>query len=159
VILCFARRYEEAIEQLRNTIEMDPNYWFAYLWLGSAYEQKGELDKAIAAFQQAKPTEESNPELLAELGHAYAISGQKGEAQKVLDELNQRSKQSYFTAYFVATIYIGLDEKKQAFGWLEKAYQERSVFLTWLKVDPNLDSLRPDPRFADLLRRVGLPPW
>jgi eukaryotic-like serine/threonine-protein kinase len=158
VSLCFARRDEEAIEQLRKTIDMDPNYWFAYLWLGRAYEQKGELDKAIAAFQKAKPTEESNPELLAELGHAYAVSGQKGEAQKVLDQLNQHSKQSYFTPYFIATIFTGLGEKKQAFGWLERAYQERSAFLTWLKVDPNLDSLRPDPRFADLLQRVGLPP-
>jgi TolB-like protein/Tfp pilus assembly protein PilF len=156
--LYFARRYDQAIEQLRKTMEMDPNYWFAYLYLGRVYEQKGEPDKAIVVLQKAKLIENTNPELLAALGHAYAVSGRKGEAQKVLDELNQRSKESYVAPYFIATIYAGLEEKEQAFGWLEKGHEERSFYLTWLKVDPNLDSLRSDPRFTDLLRRVGLMP-
>ena len=118
--------------------------------------KKANLTKLSRRFKRPSQQKRATPSCW--LGHAYAVSGQKGEAQKVLEQLNQRSKHSYFTPYFIATIYTGLGEKKQAFGWLEKAYQERSAFLTWLKVDPNLDSLRPDPRFADLLRRVGLPP-
>jgi tetratricopeptide (TPR) repeat protein len=155
--LYFARRYDQAIEQLRKTIDMDPNYWFAYLYLGRVYEQKGELDEAIAVLQKAK-LEGTNPEVLSALGHAYAVSGRKGEAPDMLNELNQRTKQSHVAPYFIATIYTGLGEQEQVFGWLEKAYEEHSFYLTWLKVDPNLDSLRSDERFADLLQRVGLAP-
>jgi hypothetical protein len=85
------------------------------------------------------------------------LSGKKAEAQKIIDELKNLSKRSYVPPYNIAVIYAGLGDKNQAFAWLERAYNERSFYLTWIKVDPHLDSLRSDPRFADLMRRVGLP--
>ena len=91
-----------------------------------------------------------------DLGRAYAVAGQREEARKALDELQTRAKRGYIAPFFFANVYLGLGEKEQAFAWLEKAYEARSWYLTWLKVDPALDSLRSDPHFADLLRRVGL---
>jgi len=154
LIFYLARRYDHAIEQLRSTIDMDQNYWFAFLHLGQAYEQKGQFDAAIAMFQKAKKS--ANPELWGALGHTYAMSGEKNEAQKIIKELMRQSTKRYVAPYFIATIHAGLEEKEQAFQWLEKGYEERSFYLRWLKVDPALDSLRSDPRFADLLQRVGL---
>ncbi len=95
---------------------------------------------------------------LARLGHGYAVAGKRREAQKVLNELNDLSKQKYVSSYDIAVIYVGLGEKEQAFAWLEKAYDERSTWLEFLKVEPQLDPLRSDPRFVELVRRVGLPP-
>jgi hypothetical protein len=88
---------------------------------------------------------------------AYAKSGRKDEARKLLAELVQQSKQRYVASYSIALIYVGLDEKDEAFSWLEKAYQDRSWWLVWIKMDPKVDSLRSDPRFADLMRRIGFP--
>ena len=156
--LYFSRRYAQAIEQLRKAIDMDPNFWVAHSDLGLAYEQKGQFPEAIAELQKAVLLEGAIPAPTALLGRAYAVSGKRAEAQKVLDELKERSKRSYVPPYNIAIIYTGLGEKDQALAWLEKAYAERSFYLTLLKVDPDLDSLRSDPRFQDLARRVGLPP-
>ncbi len=95
---------------------------------------------------------------LAELGHAYALSGKKSEAEKALKELKDLSKRTYVAAYYIAIVYAGLGEKKEALAWLDKAYADRVCFLIFLNVDPELDSLRSDQRFQDLVRRVGLPP-
>ena len=91
------------------------------------------------------------------LGHVYAVTGKKSEARTLLDELKQLSAQEYVPATSIALIYAGLGEKDQAFAWLEKGYEEHAFQLQWLKVEPRWDSLRSDPRFADLLRRIGLP--
>jgi len=91
------------------------------------------------------------------LGRAYALAGQRDKAQKALDELREMSKQRYVSPYLIAVVYAGLGDKDQAFAWLEKAYQDRSFFLIWLNVEPRFDSLRDDSRFADVVRRVGLP--
>ena len=88
----------------------------------------------------------------------YAVSGRRIEALKVLDELNELSKRRYVSSYRVAAIHLGLGEKEQAFEWLERAYEEHDAWLVWLKVDPVLDDLHADPRFTDLVRRVGLAP-
>ena len=90
------------------------------------------------------------------MGHVYAISDQRGEARKLLDELQEEAKHQYVSPCYIARIYEGLGEKDQAFAWLEKAYEERDSNITNLKVDPGFDSLHSDPRFTDLLRRVGL---
>jgi len=87
----------------------------------------------------------------------HARLGERSQALRILDELKGASKQKYVSAYSFAVIYLGLGEKDQAFAWLEKAYEERSFLLPYLKVDPIWDPLRSDPRFADLLRRMGLP--
>jgi hypothetical protein len=94
---------------------------------------------------------------LAALGYAYAISHQDGEARKILQQLTERSQQTYVQPTWVAVIHIGLGEKDQAFDWLQKALQDRSAWLVYLKVDPFFDPLRSDPRFIDLIRKVGLP--
>jgi len=137
---------------------MDPNYWVAHLYLGRAYEQKGELSEAIAELQKARQLSEGAiPEATAALGRAYAVAGKRSEARKLLDELKERSNGSFMPAYVVATIYTGLGENDQALMWLERAYEERSFYMTWLKVDPELDNLRSEPRFAELLRRMAFP--
>ena len=95
--------------------------------------------------------------LLASLGHAYALSGERDKANQILAELRAMSKHRYISPYLFAVVYLGLGDKDQTFAWLDKAYRDRSFYLIWLKVEPLFDSLRDDPRFADLLRRVSLP--
>jgi hypothetical protein len=101
---------------------------------------------------------DNTPQVKAILGYAYAVSGRNSEALRMLTELDQLAACRYVSPYFRALIYAGLGEKTQAFAWLDKAYEERNEWLVWLKVDPKLDSLRADPRFADLLHRVGFAP-
>jgi len=154
----FARHWDRAIEQLRGAIELDPNYWFDHCFLGRAYEQKGQLPRAIAAFQHALDLEKDNAEIWSGLGHAYAASGNRTEAQKVLDHLKELSAHSYVAPYDVAVVYAGLGKKDQTFVWLDQAYKERSYLLAvYLTTDSRLDNLHSDPRFADLRRRIGLP--
>jgi TolB-like protein/Tfp pilus assembly protein PilF len=152
----YARQYDLAIEQFRKTLEMDPNYGLTHWYLGMGYEQKANYVEALTELQKGKDLLKENVGVEADLGHAYAVSGNRKEAQKVMDELEELSKQRYVSSYHIALIYTGLGEKDRAFEWLEKAYEERSDLLVYLKVEPRLDSLRSDPRFADLLRRMGL---
>ena len=156
--LVFTRQWDPAIEQLRSAKELDPSFWFAPCFLGRAYEHKGRLPEAIAEFQRALELEKENPEIWSGLGHAYALSGNRIEAQRVLDHLKELSVHSYVAPYDFAVIYAGLGEKDQAVAWLNRAYAERSYYMpVYLTTDARLDGLRSDPRFADLLRRVGLP--
>jgi len=154
----FARDYDKAIEQFKKTLEMDPKFPLATDQLPTVYGQKGMYDQAIAEYQKGTmlrgDAEWSSP--MAGLGYVYALSGKKKEAQAVLDELKQRSRQEYVPADSIALVYTALGEKDQAFAWLEKAYEERAFKMAWLKVEPQWDSLRSDPRFTDLLRRLGL---
>ena len=152
-----ARRYDEAIEQLRNVITMDPNHYQAHWFLGHTYALNKQFEPAIAASQKAVDVSQRAPGALGMLGLVYALAGQKDEANKILNELLELNKRRYVTPAALANLYIGLDNKDQAFFWLEKAFQERSNYLAYLKVFPILDPLRSDPRFADLVRRVGLP--
>jgi len=152
----FGRRYDQAIEHLRKTIEMDPNFPRAHWFLGMAYEQVGRHEEAIAESQKALSLSEGEPELLGLLGQVYAVSGKRAEAQKVLAELKDLSRRRYVAPIDIARVYVGLGDKAQALEWLEKAYEDRSFNLAWIKVWPWLDSLRGEPRFQDLLRRMGL---
>ena len=152
----FARHYDQAIEQYRKTLDLDPNFIQARLWLGEAYEQKGLYEEAISEIQKVLTLSGRNHAVVATLGHAYAVSGKRVDAMKILESLNEQSKQSYVSPYDRAVIYAGLGEKDQAFEWLNKAYEERSSYLVFLKVEPIWDSLRSDRRFVDLLRRMRL---
>jgi len=151
-----ARDYDQAIAQCRKVIELDPNFTAAYSCTAQAYEQKKMYAEAIADMNKAKALVGDDPGLIEELACAYALSGQKTEAQKLLDALKERSTREYVDPGLIALIYTSLGEKDQAFEWLEKAYQARSSWMTWLKVEPKFDSLRSDPRFTDLMRRVGI---
>lgn len=153
-----AHQYDRAIEQFKKTLEMEPNFVPARWNLGRALVQKRMYGEAIMELQRATERSNRNPVYLAALGHAYAVSGRREEATKILNELKELSKRRYILPNLIAIIYVGLNEKEQAFAWLEKAYQERSDFMIVLKVDPVLDGLRSEPRFQDLLRRVGLSP-
>jgi len=149
------RQYDQAIQKCLGTLEMGENFWSHY-YLGQAYEQMSRYEEAIAEFKKAIPLSKGNPEATAALGHAYAISGQKGEAQRVLEELKEYSKHQYVSPDNQALIYAGLGEKNEAFEQLQKAYDERAGQLIYLNVDPRFDTLRSDPRFQDLKRQVGL---
>ena len=155
-ILYYARRYDEAIDQCRKTIEMDPNYAMTRTFLGQAYIQKGMFPEAIEELKKAVELSEHNPETIAVLGYVYAASGKNTEAEKVLAELIASSTQRYIPPYSIAEIYGVMRRNDEAFKWLEKAYEQRASHLVDLKVNPMLDPLRDDPRFADLLRRVRL---
>ena len=155
VILYYARRYDEAILEARKTLEMDRSFSQAYRTIARALVEKRLYDQAIDAYHHA--TAAGGVQLLkAELGHAYAMSGRRGEAWKIRDELLELAKQRYVSPYDMAILHIGLGDKDQAFAWLEKSYIERERWMVTLKVAPALDPLRFDPRFADLVRRVGL---
>ena len=157
-MLYFDRQYDRAIEQEKKTLEMDPNFVLSYHYRGMAYEQKGMYPEAIADLQNAVTLSGSRTTVLGPLGHAYAIAGRRSEARKVLDEVMQLRARAYFPSYEIALIYTGMGEKDQAFKWLDKAYEERSPWLIHIRVDPRFETLHSDPRFADLVRRVGLSP-
>ncbi|HXI90002.1 MAG TPA: winged helix-turn-helix domain-containing protein, partial [Blastocatellia bacterium] len=156
-VLLIARRYDESIEQCRKALEMDPNLGFAHWLLGCAYLWKGMPEPAIQALQKSIPLSGDSPDEPASLGLAYALSGKSGEARKILEELTQRSKRKYLSSSVIAVLHAALGERDQAFALLDKAYDERDTLLLLLKVEPMFDPLRSDPRFADLMRRVGFP--
>jgi TolB-like protein/Tfp pilus assembly protein PilF len=151
-----ARQYDQAIEQERKTLDLDPNFPPAHWYLGAAYVQKSMYKEGIAELEKAVAISPGNKLALSWIGYAYAVAGRRAEAQKVLDRLTDLSKQKYVPAEYRATIYARLGEKDKAFEWLEKGYGDRSIFA--IKADPIYDSLRSDPRWADLLRRMNLQP-
>jgi tetratricopeptide (TPR) repeat protein len=156
----WARQYDQAIEQERKALDLDPNFVPAHWCLGSAYVQKSMSKEGISEFEKALVISPGNTLALSGIGSAYAVARRRAEAQKVLNQLNELSKQKYVAPVFVAQIYAGLGEEDKAFEWLEKSYDDRSIGILFasIKVDPVQDPLRSDPRFADLLRRMNLQP-
>ena len=156
--LHFARRYDEAIEQIQKALEMDPNFGRGRYLLGLPYEQKAMYREAIAEFQRAVELSGGSPEMLGALGHAYAVSNNREKARQALADLRELSNRRYVAPFDTALIYTGLGDQERAFEWLEKAFEDRSYEMSLLKVDPRFDPLRTDPQFARLLRRMGLAP-
>ena len=156
-ILYLSGRNDEAIATCTKILNLDPNSFPARRYLGLAYEQKGMYPQAVEEFQKGVKLSGS-PLMLALLGHAYAASGKTAEARQVLTDLHDLEKRRYVSPYTVAAIHTGLGEKDQAFKCLERAYEERDVWLMNLKVDPVFAKLRADKRFQDLLTRAGLRP-
>ena len=150
------RRYDQAIEQFRRTLELDLTFALAHVLLGQAYAQKGMFEEALVELHWARELDDT-PRVRAILGYTFAVAGRGSEAAKILSELQELASHKYVSPYFRVLICTGLGEREQALEWLETAYEERSEWLVWLRVDPKLDSLRSEPRFADLVRRVGLP--
>jgi TolB-like protein/DNA-binding winged helix-turn-helix (wHTH) protein/Tfp pilus assembly protein PilF len=156
-ILYFARRYDEAIEQYLKAVELDPDLFRPHRLLGLAYLQKNQPDQAIAAIQQSVTLSGGSLEEKAYLGYAYGLTGRRSEALKALRELQEQGERKYVSPYLMAVVATGLGNTDQAFNWLDQACAARSVNLIYLSVEPIFDSLRSDPRFTELLKRVGLP--
>lgn len=155
----FARQYDQAIAESRKAIELDPSQLGPHLWLGRAYEQEGRYAEALAEIKKGATLIPGEPNVAGALGHVYALLGQRGEAEKRIDELKELAKHhKYVPPYQVALIYTALGEKDRAFEWLERAYEARDDGFLWcIELNPMWDSLRSDPRFADLVRRFRSP--
>jgi len=150
------RDYDAAIEQVRRTIDQYPNYPLAYIWLGSAYRQKSMYPEALDSFSQGRKLSGDHPAMIALYGHALAVSGDAAGAHKALADLQRLVQSRYVSSLYFAAIYTGLGEKSTALDWLDKAYGERSDRLVYLGVDPIADPLRSEPRFTELLHKIGI---
>lgn len=155
--LYLAREYDRSIAQLRETLEMDPSSEWAHLNLGQAYEQKGQFGPAIEELQKALELSHSSPLTISALAHAEALSGNHAAANKLLGQLEALSKKQYVSPYYVAIVYLGLGKNEVAINWLEQAYADHSNGLVFLKVEPELDPLRKNPRFIALQNRLNFP--
>jgi tetratricopeptide (TPR) repeat protein len=158
VQLYLARQFDQAIQQSDKTLEMDAHYAVAYAMLGQAHACEGCYREAVPHLDKYLELSRGGAAALALLGYAHARLGERNEALRILDELGAVSKRSSVTAFFFALLYAGLDDKDQAFIWLEKACVERFNRLAYIKVEALWNPLRSDSRFAELLRRVGIPP-
>ncbi len=152
-----ARQYARAIAQSQSTIEIDSTFSRSHFWLGMSYEQLNRREDAIRELERTVALAGRIPVYVGALGHAYAIAGRRSEALTLVEELQRLSQSRYISPVDVATVYVGLGKNDETFEWLEKAYQGRAYGLVFLNVDPRFDRVRPDPRFAGLMRRIGLP--
>jgi len=150
-----ARRYDEAVLQLRKVLQTDPDFWLANRHLGWAYLLQGKNAEALAAFATARRLQD-NGYTLSSLGYAYGVSGQPAKARETLDALTELARQCYVSPDCQALVYIGLGDRDQAFAWLEKVVADRSEWVCRFRVDPVLDPLRSDPRFDALTQRINL---
>jgi len=153
--LYFARRYDEAAAEIRKVFELEPECGGCYSILGQVYAQQGRFAEAIAAQQKAR---DAIVPPLAELARDYALAGRAAEARQSLADLLAGAKRQYVSKYTIATVYAAMGDKDQALAQLEQAYQDRSQWFAFIKVDPEMDSLRSDPRFQNLMRRLNFPP-
>jgi TolB-like protein/DNA-binding winged helix-turn-helix (wHTH) protein/Flp pilus assembly protein TadD len=157
-VYALARRYDEAIEQYKRALEIDPEFTEAHALLAMTYSMKGMPEEAIGELRKVKNIQD-NPAYLSWLGYVYGVAGRKDEAQKVVKQLTDLSSQTYVSPFWMALVHTGLGERDQAFQWFERVFAERAkAGAVSLKVNPIFDSLRSDPRFADLLRRANFAP-
>jgi serine/threonine-protein kinase len=154
--LYYAGRNDEARERLQKTVELDPNFWIAHLYLGHVYLEKKNYPEALAEFTKARDFSRGNSQTVSMIGYVSALAGDATKARAMLDELKSRSAHQYVPRYNIAVVHLALAEQDEAFAWLEKAYEEHDVLVSFLKVDPKWDPVRSDPRFISILERVGL---
>ncbi|HKX59461.1 MAG TPA: TIR domain-containing protein [Steroidobacteraceae bacterium] len=155
VIHYFGRQFDASLGQLQKLAAAEPEFPVAHWGMGLAREQMGDMEGALASFQRAAELTERGTNVLASMGHALAMSGKPAEARAILGELAARAKKRYVPSYQLALVHAGLGDEERAFESLEKAFDERSTLLTYLKMDPRFDSLRADPRFKAMLRRLN----
>ncbi|MEW6213193.1 MAG: winged helix-turn-helix domain-containing protein [Acidobacteriota bacterium] len=154
-MLFYAGQYDDAIAHLQKAIDMEPNFWVAHLVLGKVYERKKMYAEALAEFQRAGEMSGGSPEPKSYLAYTYAVSGRRAQTRQMIDELKEMSIRQYVPPKHIALVYAGLGEKDEMFEWLEKAYEDRDISLTFIKVEPRWDPYRADPRFENLMKRVG----
>lgn len=154
--LLFARRYDEAIDQLHKTIEMDPKYLGSHYLLGIAYNQKHLYREALDEIKNVKALSADSSFSAAAEGLSYAMAGRRSEALRIADELRSRLKKGKASPDYLAIVYAGLDDHEKTLDWLEQSYQRRTGQMVYLKVEPAFEKLQGDPRFQNLVRRVGL---
>ena len=153
-----ARNYDAAITQARKTLELDPAFSYVSCILAWSYEQKGMYDQAMAELNHAR-TISSPPDwswIIADIGYVHARMNNRSEAQKIIEELKNRTSREYIDPVLIAYIYIALADSDQAFAWLNRGYQERCGMIGWIHLEPKIGPIRSDPRFAELLRRMGI---
>jgi len=155
--LYMARQYDRAIQQLRNTLEMDPSYELPHLVLGLSYAQKGDFALAIPELRKAVELSHGTPLMVSALANVSARSGNKAEAERLLADLISESKRQYVSPYYLAVVYVGLGKPEESIDCLEKAFADRSNGLVFLKVEPELDDLRSNPRFVSLQQKLNFP--
>jgi eukaryotic-like serine/threonine-protein kinase len=153
----YDRQFERALEQAQKNYDFEPNFVGGRIWLATMYNINGKHSEAIALCEKSLSNDPTNPPFLTLAGYAYAKNGQRQEAEQIIKRWQEVAKTQYVSHYWIAVVYAALDKRDEAFTELEKAYQERDYFMPRLKVDPFMDSLRDDPRFKDLLRRLNLP--
>ena len=156
MFLHHAGRNDEAGANLQKVLELDPDFWITHLVLGKVYIQQRKYPEAIAEFGKARQLSHGNSEAIGSIGYVDALMGDKAKARAVLEELKTLSNQHYIPPYNIALVYHGIGRQSEALALLEKACEERDVRITLLKVDPRWDSLRSNPRFAAILKRIGL---
>jgi TolB-like protein/DNA-binding winged helix-turn-helix (wHTH) protein/Flp pilus assembly protein TadD len=156
-ILYFARDYDAGLEQFHASLDMDPTFGSAYLWLANAYQQKGHYGQALDALKKGLELFGHSPFARARMAHGYAVAGDQAQARDALKDLQAFSGRQYVSTYDLALIHLGLGDLDQAFRCLHTAFEQRSLWLGYLNVEPQLDALRGDPRFDDLRQSVGLP--
>ncbi len=153
----YARQYDQAIEQSQKILAIDRGSFAAHRYAGLAYVQQGKYKEAIDSLTKARELSGNLPVVVAALAYAQAVSGNKDAAWKLVNEFNANPSQHKVPAYDLAIVYAGLGEKETAFSWLEKAYEEHSEYLPFMRIEPRLNSLHSDPRFISLLSRLRLP--
>ena len=152
-----ARRYDDAIAQFRRTVELEPNYPTTHWMFGLVLRKMGRYELAITEGEKGVKFSGGSSLMSAALAQTFAAAGRRSQAAEILDELTRLAKEKYIAPYFFAGIHAGLGENNRAIQYLEKSYEEHSHWLIYLHIDPSMDGLRSNPRFQDLLRRVGLP--
>ncbi|NIN92121.1 tetratricopeptide repeat protein [bacterium] len=153
VFFYYARQYDQAIEALQKTVDMDPDFSQVSLALGRAYLQKSMYEEALAEFQKEMRKSGFGVTLI---GITYAKMGRREEALQLLDDLINRSKEEYVSPVGMASLYFALGENDQGFKWLDKAYEDLDSNLCYIKVSPRFESVRSDPRFKAILKKMGL---
>ena len=153
----YSGRYEEAVRQLDAVLEMDPEFPAAHLWRGRSLQELGHYDAAIAAFRRVDDQLKGWPVSIAARGHAEAVCGRTAAARETIAELRQLATRTFVTSYGIALVYAGLGETDAAFSWLARAFEERSHWLVWLRLDPRWGGMRAEARFRKLISRMDYP--
>ena len=157
-LLMLVKRYDEAIEEYRQMLDLDAFFYKAFTAMGRAYAQKGMYEEAIAMLQKGRSLSGDIPNILGALGQTYAMASRPTDARRLLDELSELAKRRYVSSTCFALIHLGLGEKEKSLDWLETAARGHEMALSALKVHPAYDPLRAEPRFQALLRKIGLAP-